>query len=84
MSIHKLICPSCGSNHIVKNGTIHNKKQKYQCQNCHRQFVENSQRDYISNETKELIDKLKQRKNQFSWYNPCNRRVRKMAPELRQ
>ena len=51
MSIHKLICPSCGSNHIVKNGTIHNKKQKYRCQNC--------QRDYISNETKELIDKLK-------------------------
>ena len=29
MSIHQLICPSCGSNHIVKNGTIHNKKQKY-------------------------------------------------------
>ena len=50
MSIHKLICPSCGSNHIVKNETIHNKKQKYQCQNCQRQFVENSQRDYISNE----------------------------------
>ena len=46
MSIHKLICPSCGINHIVKNGTIHNKKQKYQCQNCQRQFVENSQRDY--------------------------------------
>ena len=34
-------------------------KKKYQCQNCQRQFVENSQRDYISNETKELIDKLK-------------------------
>ena len=58
MFIHKLICPSCGSNHIVKNGTIHNNKQKYQCQNCQRQFVENSQRDYISNETKELINKL--------------------------
>jgi transposase-like protein len=58
MSIHKLICPSCGSNHIFKNGTIHNKKQKYQCQNYQRQFVENSQRDYISNETKKLIDKL--------------------------
>ena len=48
MSIHKLICPSCGSNHIVKNGTIHNKKQKYQCQNCQRQFVQNSQINYIA------------------------------------
>ncbi|NES91281.1 hypothetical protein [Okeania sp. SIO2B9] len=33
MSNHQLICPSCGSNYIAKNGTIHNKKQKYQCQN---------------------------------------------------
>ncbi|WP_445974405.1 IS1/IS1595 family N-terminal zinc-binding domain-containing protein [Okeania hirsuta] len=33
MSNYQLICPSCGSNYIVKNGTIHNKKQKYQCQN---------------------------------------------------
>ena len=35
-------CPSFGSSHIVKNGTIHNKKQKYQCQTCKRQFVPNN------------------------------------------
>ncbi|WP_445299845.1 transposase, partial [Microcoleus sp. AT13-A5] len=27
-------CPDCGSKHIVKNGTIHNKKPKYKCQSC--------------------------------------------------
>jgi transposase-like protein len=33
--------PRWGSNHIVKNGIIHNKKPKYKCQNCGRQFVAN-------------------------------------------
>ena len=33
-------CPRCGSNHIVKNGRIYNKKPKYKCQNGGRQFVE--------------------------------------------
>ena len=51
-------CPSFGSSHIVKNGTIHNKKQKYQCQTCKRQFVPNNSKVYINNQTKELIDKL--------------------------
>ena len=51
-------CPSCGSSHTVKNGTIHNKKQKYQCQTCKRQFVPNNSKVYINNQTKELIDKL--------------------------
>ena len=38
-------------------------KQKYQCQNCQQRFVGNSQRDYISNETQEIIDKLLLEKN---------------------
>ena len=62
MSNDQLICPSCGSNYIAKNGTIHNKKQKYQCQNSLWKFVENSHRNYISHETKELIDQLLQEK----------------------
>jgi IS1 family transposase/DNA-directed RNA polymerase subunit RPC12/RpoP len=36
-------CPRCESQAIVKNGTIHNKKQKYACKDCGRQFVENPQ-----------------------------------------
>ncbi|MEG4574541.1 IS1 family transposase [Microcoleus sp. N3A4] len=51
-------CPDCGSNHIVKNGRIHNKKPKYKCQSCGRQFVENPTNKVISSETKDLIDRL--------------------------
>lgn len=51
-------CPDCGSNHIVKNGRIHNKKPKYKCQSCGRQFVENPTNKVISSPTKDLIDRL--------------------------
>ncbi len=51
-------CPSCSSKEIVKNGSIHNGKQKYLCKVCGRQFVENPQFRVISDETKALIDRL--------------------------
>ena len=51
-------CPDCGSNHIVKNGRIHNKKPKYKCQSCGRQFVENPTNKVISSQTKDLIARL--------------------------
>jgi insertion element IS1 protein InsB len=51
-------CPECGSNHIVKNGIIHNKKPKYKCQSCGRQFVENPTNKVIRSETKDLIERL--------------------------
>lgn len=50
-------CPSCQSEKIVKNGTIHNGKQKYKCKKCGRQFVENPKNKRISEERKRLIDK---------------------------
>jgi len=53
-----LHCPSCQSTQIVKNGRIHNGKQNHKCRNCGRQFVEHSQQKRISQETKNLIDKL--------------------------
>jgi transposase-like protein len=53
-----MICPKCGSAHVKKNGHIHNKKQKYQCNTCKYQFVENPQNIIISEEKKKLIDKL--------------------------
>ena len=52
-----MICPRCGSVHIKKNGSIHNKKQKYQCNSCHRQFVENPQNKIIGDATKKRVDK---------------------------
>ena len=53
-------CPRCQSQDIVKNGSIHNKKQKYACKDCGRQFVENPQNKnkVVSQETVILIDKL--------------------------
>lgn len=52
------VCPSCGSNHIVKNGSIHNKTPKKQCNSCGCQFVVDSQKRRISSELKALIDQL--------------------------
>ena len=51
-------CPACDSTNIIKNGTIHNGKKKYQCKNCGRQFVEKPQNKIIPAKTWELVDKL--------------------------
>ncbi len=51
-------CPNCGSHHTIKNGSIHNGKPKRQCKECGRQFVINPTNKTVSDETKQLIDKL--------------------------
>lgn len=51
-------CPSCSSERIVKNGSTHNHKQKYQCNVCARQFIDNPTNISISVETKLFIDRL--------------------------
>jgi len=48
-------CPDCQSKRIVKNGSIHNKKQKYKCKDCGRQFVENPTKKPIAEETKKTV-----------------------------
>ncbi len=53
-----MTCPRCGSKRIVKNGSTHNKKQKFDCKDCGRQFVENPKNKPISDATKALIDKM--------------------------
>ena len=53
-----MLCPKCGSVHVIKNGSIHNKKQKYQCNTCKNQFVEDPQNIIISEFMKNFIDKL--------------------------
>lgn len=50
-------CPSCGSLHILKNGSIHNKKQKYLCKACGRQFVENPSKRYINKQEIEYVER---------------------------
>ena len=51
-------CPNCNSTHIIKYGRIHTGKQRYRCNGCGRQFVENPSFQPISVETRELIDRL--------------------------
>jgi transposase-like protein len=42
----------------VKNGHIHNGKQRFKCNECSRQFVENPKKILIDKEKRELIDRL--------------------------
>ncbi|CCI20453.1 Similar to tr/Q6EVL0/Q6EVL0_MICAE ImeA protein (fragment) [Microcystis aeruginosa PCC 9807] len=48
----------CGSHHRIKNGSIPKGKPKRQCKECGRQFVINPTNKTVSDETKQLIDKL--------------------------
>jgi transposase-like protein len=51
-------CPECGSENFKKNGHIHNGKQNYQCKDCEREFALNPEKEVISQETKELAEKM--------------------------
>ena len=51
-------CSKCQSEKVVKNGHIHNGKQRYKCKQCGYQFVEDPQNKPVSDEQRELIDKL--------------------------
>jgi insertion element IS1 protein InsB len=50
--------PTCGSNNILKNGSIPNKKPKFICKNCRRNFIENSTKKYINERDKEIIKNI--------------------------
>src|SRR5512146_3222921 len=51
-------CPSCESSQTVKNGHIHNGKQRFKCRDCGRQFIENPTKKVIDQATRDLIDRL--------------------------
>ena len=42
------VCPTCSSDHLIKNGSVHNGKPKYQCKICGRQFVVNPTKTAVS------------------------------------
>ncbi len=52
------VCPTCGSCRTVKNGHIHNGKQRFKCHQCGRQFVEHPTKKVIGQGTRELIERL--------------------------
>jgi len=43
---------------LIKNGSVHNGKPKYQCKSCGHQFVVNLTKATVSQEIKQLIDRL--------------------------
>jgi len=51
-------CPECSSEKVVKNGHIHNGKQRYLCRGCGRQFVPDATNKVIADETWVLVDRL--------------------------
>jgi transposase-like protein len=51
-------CPICASTRTVKNGHIHNGKQRFKCHECGRQFVEKPTKKVVDSATRELIDRL--------------------------
>lgn len=54
----QLHCPACQSDQVRRNGHIHNGKQNYLCKDCGRQFVRESTKRYISEQEREMIDRL--------------------------
>ena len=54
----KDFCPNCGLTRFTKNGSIHHKKPKYGYQDCGHQFVKNSNKIWVTQEQKDLIDKV--------------------------
>jgi len=51
-------CKHCHSDSVVKNGYNSVCTQKFLCEICGRQFVENPKQSRISDESKSLVDKL--------------------------
>lgn len=54
----QLICPACESKEIKRNGHIHNSKQNYRCKDCGRQFVATPTKRYISQEDRDMVERL--------------------------
>ncbi|TXF80977.1 IS1 family transposase [Neolewinella aurantiaca] len=52
-----LICPSCTSGKIVKNGKTYYGKQNHKCKDCNRQFVANNQHS-ITDQRREDVSAL--------------------------
>lgn len=54
MCYEKITCPHCSSFNLKKNGKTKNKKQKYWCKNCRKQFIT----DYTYQGCRSLIRSL--------------------------
>lgn len=50
-------CIKCNGR-CVKNGKLKSRKQQHICKECGKQFTENAEKKYISQEEWELVDRL--------------------------
>ena len=50
-------CPTCSSSSTVKNGRIHNSKQRFKCRDCGRQLIEQPTKKVVD-QTRDLIERL--------------------------
>jgi len=53
-----ITCPRCDSGNTVRNGNTAYGKRQYMCKDCRKYFIENPDNRRISDEKKELIDKM--------------------------
>ena len=53
-----MICPVCGSEDIVKNGSIHNGKNKYLCNKCGHQFIARNSKCILYDAVSEVQDSI--------------------------
>ena len=58
MCYKKIICPHCSSLNLKNNGKTRNKKQKYQCKDCRRQFITDYSYQGCRREISSLIVKM--------------------------
>jgi hypothetical protein len=65
------VCPGCTSSRTVKNGHIHNGKQRFKCHDCGRQFIEQPSKKVIDQATRELIDRLLLERLSLAGIAPC-------------
>ena len=61
------VCPTCSSEHLIKNGSVPNGEPKHQCKSCGHQFVVNPTNSPVSKEIKQLIDRLLLEKISLPW-----------------
>ena len=60
MITQTLLCPGCGSDHLVRDGKTRNGKQRYWCKACNRSSRDNPQTAGYSEAEKEVILKAYQ------------------------
>jgi insertion element IS1 protein InsB len=56
--IRREACPQCGSTWYKSNGHIHTGKQNHRCKHCGRTFVLTPENSVITEEQRELVDRL--------------------------